>query len=81
MASTYIYLTNKDQLRIVDLKPYLGEEDELELRMTQFQEGEDNEDITPSDGPGDSPTVMKGLITRARMTIKSRGELILKRSF
>ena len=22
---------------IIDLKPYLGEEDELELRMTQFQ--------------------------------------------
>ena len=25
---------------IADLKPYLGEEDELESRMTQFQEGE-----------------------------------------
>ena len=32
---------------ITDLKPYLGEEDELESRTTQFQEGEDDEDITP----------------------------------
>jgi hypothetical protein len=31
--------------KIADLKPYLGEEDELELRMTQMQEGEDDEDI------------------------------------
>ena len=36
---------------IVDLKPYLGEQDELESRMTPFQEGEDDEDITPSDVP------------------------------
>ena len=36
---------------IADLKPYLGEEDELESRMTQFQEGEDDEDITPLDVP------------------------------
>jgi hypothetical protein len=32
---------------ISDLKPYLGEEDELELRMTPIQEGEDDEDISP----------------------------------
>jgi hypothetical protein len=31
------------------LKPYLGEEDELELRTTPLQEGEDDEDITPMD--------------------------------
>jgi hypothetical protein len=30
---------------IADLKPYLGEDDELESRMTQMQEGEDDEDI------------------------------------
>ena len=30
---------------IADLKPYLGEEDELESRTTQMQEGEDDEDI------------------------------------
>jgi hypothetical protein len=34
---------------ISDLKPYLGEEDELESRMTSLQEGEDDEDITPMD--------------------------------
>ena len=42
---------------ITDLKPYLGEEDEFESRMTQFQEGEDDEDITPLDVPADPPTV------------------------
>ena len=31
---------------IAYLKPYLGEEDELESRMTPLQEGEDDEDIT-----------------------------------
>ncbi|WVZ70336.1 hypothetical protein U9M48_019011 [Paspalum notatum var. saurae] len=41
-----------------DLKPYLGEEDELASRTTSLQEGEDDEDITPM--------VMKGQITRAR---------------
>jgi hypothetical protein len=30
---------------IVDLKPYLGEEDELELRTTQMQEGEHDVDM------------------------------------
>jgi hypothetical protein len=30
---------------IVDLKLYLGEEDELESRMTQMQQGEDDVDI------------------------------------
>ena len=34
---------------ILDLKPYLGEEEELESRMTSLQEGEDDEDITLSD--------------------------------
>ena len=52
---------------IADLKPYLGEEDELESRTTQFQEGEDDEDITPLDVPTDPPTVMQGPMTRARM--------------
>jgi hypothetical protein len=31
---------------ISDLRPYLGEEDALELRTTSIQEGEDDEDIT-----------------------------------
>ena len=48
---------------IVDLKPYLGEEDELESRMTPFQEGEDDEDITPSDAPADPPTIMQHVVT------------------
>jgi hypothetical protein len=34
---------------IADLKPYLGEEDELESRTTQMQEREDDEDINTSD--------------------------------
>ncbi|WVZ83582.1 hypothetical protein U9M48_030714 [Paspalum notatum var. saurae] len=44
---------------IADLKPYLGEEDELASRTTSLQEGEDDEDITP--------IVMQGPITRARI--------------
>jgi hypothetical protein len=31
---------------ILDLKPYMGEKDEIESRMTPIQEGEDDEDIT-----------------------------------
>ena len=52
---------------IVDLKPYLGEEDELESRTTPFQEGEDDEDITSLEAPADLPTIMQGPMTRARM--------------
>jgi hypothetical protein len=44
---------------ILDLKPYLGEEDELESRTTSIQEGEDDEDISPLH-------TMQGPITRAR---------------
>jgi hypothetical protein len=43
---------------ISDLKPYLGEEDELESRMTPIQEGEDDKDISPLH-------TMQGPITRA----------------
>jgi hypothetical protein len=43
---------------IVDLKPYLGEEDELESWTTPLQEGEDDEDIT-------SIHTINGLITRS----------------
>jgi hypothetical protein len=42
---------------ISDLKPYMGEEDELESRMTPIQEGEDDEDISPLH-------TMQGPITR-----------------
>ena len=51
---------------IADLKPYLGEEDELESRTTPIQEGEDDEDITSSEVPTDPSTVMQGPMTRAR---------------
>jgi hypothetical protein len=44
---------------ISDLKSYLGEEDELELRMTPIQKGEDDEDMSPLH-------TMQGPITRAR---------------
>jgi hypothetical protein len=33
---------------ISDLRPYLGEEDEMPLRTTSMQEGEDDEDINTS---------------------------------
>jgi hypothetical protein len=36
---------------IADLIPYLGEEDVLESRTTQMQEGENYEDIPPNDTP------------------------------
>jgi hypothetical protein len=52
---------------IADLTPYLGEEDELESRTTPLQEGEDDEDITPSDAPAVPPSIMQGgPMTRAR---------------
>ena len=51
---------------ISDLKPYLGEEDELESRTTSIQDGEDDADITNSDTHNNPPTVIQGPITRAR---------------
>jgi hypothetical protein len=51
---------------ISDLKPYLGEEDMLESRMTLIQEGEDDEDITYFDAHNTSPLDIQGPITRAR---------------
>jgi hypothetical protein len=51
---------------IADLKPYLGEEDELESRMTQMQEGEDDVDINTSDTSTPTHNQISGLITRAR---------------
>jgi hypothetical protein len=44
---------------ISDLKPYMGDEDEIESRMTPIQEEEDDEDIT-------SIHKMNGPITRSR---------------
>jgi hypothetical protein len=40
---------------IAYLKPYLGEDDELESRMTQMQEGEDDENITTNDTSTPTP--------------------------
>jgi len=51
---------------IADLKPYLGEEDELESRTTQMQEGEDDEDINTSDTSTPPPKQISGPLTRAR---------------
>jgi hypothetical protein len=44
---------------ISDLKPYMGDEDEIKSRTTPIQEGEDDEDIT-------SIHTMNGPITRSR---------------
>jgi hypothetical protein len=52
---------------IADLKPYLGEEDELESRMTQMQEGEDEVDINTSDTSTPTHNQIFGPITRARV--------------
>jgi hypothetical protein len=50
---------------IADLKPYLGEEDELESRMTQKQEGEDDMGINTSDTSTPTHNQISSLITRA----------------
>ena len=54
---------------IADLKPYLGDGDELESRTTQMQDGEDDEDIgttyTSTPTPTPLPTPL-GPLTRAR---------------
>jgi hypothetical protein len=52
---------------IVDLKPYLGEGDELESRTTQMQEREDDEDINTIYTSTTTPSQTSlGPITRAR---------------
>jgi hypothetical protein len=51
---------------IADLKPYLGEEDELESRMTQMQEGEDDVDINTSNTSTPTYNQISGPITQAR---------------
>jgi hypothetical protein len=33
---------------VANLKPYVGEDEELVLRTTSIQEGEDDEDINPT---------------------------------
>src|SRR5215216_5035607 len=51
---------------IADLKPYLGEEEELPLRTTSFQEGEDDEDINTIVTPTALTAIHTGPITRPR---------------
>ena len=53
-------------LNIADLKPYLGEEDELPSRTTSFQEGEDDEDINTIVTPTAPAAIHTGPVTRAR---------------
>jgi hypothetical protein len=50
---------------ISDLRPYLGEEDEMPSRMTSMQEGEDDEDINTSATIIPSIEIL-GPITRSR---------------
>jgi hypothetical protein len=50
---------------IADLKPYLGEEDVLESRTTQMQEGEDDMDINTSDTSTPTHNQIFGSITWA----------------
>jgi hypothetical protein len=52
---------------IADLKPYFGEEDEIESRMTQMQEGEDDVDINSSDTSTPTHNQISGLINRAQV--------------
>jgi hypothetical protein len=49
---------------ITDLKPYLGEKDELKSRMTQMQEVEDDVHINTSDTSTPTRNQIFGLITR-----------------
>jgi hypothetical protein len=51
---------------IADLKPYLGEEDEPELRTTQMQQGEDDVDTNTSDTSTPTHNQISGLNTQAR---------------
>jgi hypothetical protein len=52
---------------IADLKPYLGEEDELESRTTQMQEGEDDVDINTSHTSTPTYNQIFGPITRSHV--------------
>jgi hypothetical protein len=51
---------------IAELRPYLGEEDALESRTTQMQEGEDDVDINIGDTSTPTHNQISGPITRAR---------------
>ena len=53
---------------VADLKPYLGDDDEMPSRTTSIQEGGDDEDISSIVTPAATPTsvIPPGPITRAR---------------
>jgi hypothetical protein len=51
---------------IADLKPYLGEVDELESRTTQMQDGEDDVDINTGETSTPTHNQISSLITQAR---------------
>jgi len=56
------------RFNIADLKPYLGDEDEIESRTTPVLEGEDDEDITASDTlpvTNSTPSSLEGPMTRS----------------
>jgi hypothetical protein len=59
----YVDFEVRPTFNISDLRPYLGEEDEMPSRTTPIQEGEDDEGIPTHD---DSPIANQGPITRAR---------------
>ena len=63
-------------LNIADLKPYLGEEDELPSRTSSFQEGEDDEDINTIVTPTAPAAIHTGPITRGRTPIKLPGTFV-----
>jgi hypothetical protein len=52
-------------INIAYLKPYLGEEDELESRTTEMQEGEDDVDINTSDRSTPTHNQISSPITQA----------------
>jgi hypothetical protein len=52
---------------VADLKPYLGEDDEIPSRTTSIQEGGDDEDISSTVTPSATPAnIPQGPMTRAR---------------
>ncbi|WVZ76013.1 LOW QUALITY PROTEIN: hypothetical protein U9M48_024018 [Paspalum notatum var. saurae] len=69
---------------VADLKPYVGEDEELPSRTTSVLEGEDDEDInynTSTSTPAAPPSSSAGPITRARSSpTKSNLSPLTKRS-
>jgi hypothetical protein len=66
MHTSLICLQIMGLVNIADWKLYLGEEDELESRMTQMHEGKDDVDINTSNTSTPTHNQISGLITQAR---------------